>query len=161
MYGLEGWKATSKMLSSNFFLCAVISWTHVLLSRFHSLKVANNTGRRKQGEKKDIVRGDARLYVLWRLMIIFLSKPPDAAIVAARYKVEAMLVHCQTCHAVQVGHHAGQSSRLTRFLRFFNSPVHQGSCVVVVESYVSVLVTGYRQRQSRVGEHCVDWTHRL
>ena len=78
-----------------------------------------------------------------------------------RNKVEAMLVHCQTCHAVQVGHHAGQSSRLTRFLGFFNSPVHQGACVVVVESYVSVLVTSYRQRQSRVGEHCVDWTHRL
>jgi len=37
MYGLEGWKATSKMLSSNFFLWAVISWTQVLLSRFHNL----------------------------------------------------------------------------------------------------------------------------
>ena len=38
MYGLEGWKATSKMLSSNFFLWAVISWTQVLLSRFHNLE---------------------------------------------------------------------------------------------------------------------------
>ena len=35
MYGFEGWKATSKMLSSNFFRCAVISCTHVFVSRFH------------------------------------------------------------------------------------------------------------------------------
>lgn len=37
MYGLVGWKATSRMLSWNFFLCAVISWTHVLLSKCHNL----------------------------------------------------------------------------------------------------------------------------
>lgn len=35
MYGREGWNATSKILSSNFLRWAVISWTHVLLSRFH------------------------------------------------------------------------------------------------------------------------------
>ena len=35
MYGRLGWKATSYMASSNFFRCEVISWTHVLLSRFH------------------------------------------------------------------------------------------------------------------------------
>lgn len=35
MYGLLGWKATSNMLSSNFFLWAVISWTHCLLSSCH------------------------------------------------------------------------------------------------------------------------------
>ena len=34
MYGRFGWKATSYMASSNFFRCEVISWTHVLLSRF-------------------------------------------------------------------------------------------------------------------------------
>ena len=38
IYGLDGWKATSKILSSNFFLWAVISCTHVLLSRFQSLR---------------------------------------------------------------------------------------------------------------------------
>lgn len=37
MYGLEGWNATSCIDSSNFFLWAVISCTHVLLSRFQSL----------------------------------------------------------------------------------------------------------------------------
>lgn len=36
MKALVGWKATSKMLSSNFFLCAVISCTHCLLSNCHS-----------------------------------------------------------------------------------------------------------------------------
>ena len=36
MKGLLGWKATSKMDSSNFLRCDVISWTHVLFSRFHS-----------------------------------------------------------------------------------------------------------------------------
>lgn len=49
MYCLVGWKATSKMLSSNFLRCAVISWTHVLLSKFHNLieqscEPANKTG---------------------------------------------------------------------------------------------------------------------
>lgn len=34
--GLAGWNATSKMLSSNFLRCAVISCTHVLLSMFHN-----------------------------------------------------------------------------------------------------------------------------
>ena len=36
MKGLDGWKATSKMDSSNFLRCAVISWTHVFVSRFHN-----------------------------------------------------------------------------------------------------------------------------
>lgn len=35
IYGRTGWNATSKMLSSNFLRCAVISWTQVLVSRFH------------------------------------------------------------------------------------------------------------------------------
>ena len=35
MNGFEGWNATSNILSSNFFRCAVISWTQVLVSRFH------------------------------------------------------------------------------------------------------------------------------
>lgn len=35
MYALDGWKATSYMASSDFFLCAVTSCTHVLLSTFH------------------------------------------------------------------------------------------------------------------------------
>ena len=35
MKGWEGWKATSWMASSCFFLCAVISCTHVLLSSIH------------------------------------------------------------------------------------------------------------------------------
>ena len=59
MYGLEGWKATSKMLSSNFFLCAVISWTHVLLSRFHSLKESPIIQEVEKGENEDIVGGES------------------------------------------------------------------------------------------------------
>ena len=35
MKGRDGWKATSKMDSSNFLRWAVISWTHVFVSRFH------------------------------------------------------------------------------------------------------------------------------
>lgn len=35
MYALDGWKATSYIASSDFFLCAVTSCTHVLLSMFH------------------------------------------------------------------------------------------------------------------------------
>lgn len=34
MYGFDGWKATSCIDSSNFFRCAVISWTQVLVSKF-------------------------------------------------------------------------------------------------------------------------------
>lgn len=34
IYEAEGWKATEKMDSSNFFLWAVISCTQVLLSKF-------------------------------------------------------------------------------------------------------------------------------
>ena len=37
MYGFAGWNATACIDSSNFFRCAVISCTHVLLSKFHSL----------------------------------------------------------------------------------------------------------------------------
>lgn len=37
IYGFWGWKATSCIDSSNFLRCDVISWTHVLLSRFHNL----------------------------------------------------------------------------------------------------------------------------
>lgn len=36
MNGLEGWKVTSCIDSSNFLRWEVISWTQVLLSRFHS-----------------------------------------------------------------------------------------------------------------------------
>lgn len=53
---------------------------------------------------------------------------PDAAIVTSGYEVEAMLVHCQAGHTVQVRHHA----------------VHKCPCVVVIESDVSIFVTGYR-----------------
>lgn len=35
MYGFEGWNATSCMASSHFLRWDVISWTHVLPSRFH------------------------------------------------------------------------------------------------------------------------------
>jgi len=35
MNGFDGWNATSWIDSSNFLRCDVISWTHVLLSRFH------------------------------------------------------------------------------------------------------------------------------
>ena len=36
------------------------------------------------------------------------SKAPDAAIVTSGYEVEAMLVHCQAGHTVQVRHHAAK-----------------------------------------------------
>ncbi len=48
MKGLVGWKATSKMLSSNFFRCAVISCTHVLVSRFHSRTLQSWPGRKRK-----------------------------------------------------------------------------------------------------------------
>ena len=104
IYGLEGWKATSKMLSSNFFLWAVISWTHVLLSRFHSLRVANVGRRKKEGWQ--IVQTKCDFSDL---------KLPDAAIMAARYKVEAMLVNCQAGHTVQVRHHAREELPMRLF----------------------------------------------
>ena len=77
------------------------------------------------------------------------SKAPDAAIVTAGYKVEAMLVHCQAGHTVQVRHHAARWN-IRELLERFNLksivrlPVHKCPCVVVIESDVSIFVTGYR-----------------
>lgn len=48
MYGLLGWKATSNMLSSNFFLWAVISWTHCLLSSCHRRMLQSWPGEKKK-----------------------------------------------------------------------------------------------------------------
>ena len=79
------------------------------------------------------------------------SKAPDAAIVTAGYEVEAMLVHCQAGHTVQVRHHAARWNidTIKHLQRFqFNTdamlPVHKCPCVVVIESDVSIFVTGYR-----------------
>ena len=99
MYGLEGWKATSKMLSSNFFLCAVISCTHVLLSRFHSLS-----------EGDEYKRIFSKVY---NNSFLAQCKSPDAAIVASRDEIEAVLVNCQACHTIQVRHHAGQETLMS------------------------------------------------
>ena len=71
------------MLSSNFFLCAVISWTHVLLSRFHNLNIRHLVKIFEDNKVRCI---------------------PDAAVVAATDKVEAVLVHGEAGHGVQVGH---------------------------------------------------------
>ena len=72
------------MLSSNFFLCAVISWTQVLLSRFHNL----------DGFRSSHIFKEHFLYL------------PDTAIVASADKIQAVLVHGEAGDAVEVGHHA-------------------------------------------------------
>ena len=78
------------------------------------------------------------------------SKAPDAAIVTSGYEVEAMLVHCQAGHTVQVRHHAARWNINVEPLERFNLksivmlPVHKCPCVVVIESDVSIFVTGYR-----------------
>ena len=59
---------------------------------------------------------------------------PDAAVMAATDKVEAVLVHGEAGDAVKVGHHA----------------VHHLARVVVIEADVSVLVTGDGQGQRGV-----------
>ena len=50
MKGRDGWKATSKMDSSNFLRCAVISWTHVFVSRFHKRTLQSWPKIRKYGK---------------------------------------------------------------------------------------------------------------
>ena len=67
----------------------------------------------------------------------------------AGYEVEAMLVHCQAGHTVQVRHHAARWN-IREPLERLNLksivmlPVHKYPCVVVIESDVSIFVTGYR-----------------
>ena len=79
------------------------------------------------------------------------SKAPDAAIVTAGYEVEAMLVYCQAGHTVQVRHHAARWNINTikplerfQFYAIAMLPVYKCPCVVVIESDVSIFVTGYR-----------------
>ena len=60
-----------------------------------------------------------------------------------------MLVHCQAGHTVQVGHHAARWSIMEPLERFdlesiVRLPVHKCPSVVVIESDVTIFVTGYR-----------------
>jgi len=46
--GFDGWKATSKILSSNFLRWAVISCTQVRVSRFHSRMLQSWPGKKER-----------------------------------------------------------------------------------------------------------------
>ena len=89
---------------------------------------------------------------------------PDAAVVAATDKVEAVLVHGEAGHGVQVGHLTIEikSSLMDDYkLNCTDHAVDHLAGVVVVEADVSVLVAGDGEGQGGVGQHRGDRAHGL
>ncbi len=129
MKGCEGWKATSWMASSCFFLCAVISCTHVRLSSIH--KRTEQSWPEKTENSKYCCRDFHISVRMWSVDVDVLRRLQLACcfalwrhtlcvhvyLLTAGDEVSAFRVCGKTGYSIQVSHHGmnhfpfGQSER--------------------------------------------------
>lgn len=88
--GRDGWKVTSKMDSSNFFRCDVISCTQVRVSRFQSLILQSWPSWKEKQINQSISS---------------IIKAINQAKLTAREKIKTIRIGCQAWNFIQMSNH--------------------------------------------------------